>query len=412
MEKLFTERAHLMCPNMTFGIAISVSRDYEKERIADSFRILADDHPFLRAHLNVSEKDNDYFYDVTDTSMIDLVMLDDTLTGINDPKLVQEYERLTGYDWDITKEGLLKAVSWRCEDSTVFLFVFHHLLADGRGALNLAMEFADIYAENKRRGRAEEKLISAAELPKDSQLPWISKMLIKRANDEWDREAIEPLSYQRYHEFADCFVKQDKTKLTMIKTPASDLSKTIGECKAHSVTINDYLMAKMYREDQTDKIIIAKDLRDSLPCYHENALGNYATAFSVVIKKQNADIWKLAEAVHKKVQKVLSNPKDLYLVLQCYANLKPEVLDAAFMAAKGEFSSKSAAFIGKMFFGFEAPSGYSITNLGKIESKTVKSACFIPPASPAIRKTVGVLTVNGEMISCACCRETQEEKRR
>ena len=71
------------------------------------------------------------------------------------------------------------------------------------------------------------------------------------------------------------------------------------------------------------------------------------------------------------------------------------------MAAKGEFPSKSAAFIGKLFFGFEKPLGYSITNLGKIESKHIKSACFIPPASPAIKKTIGVLTVNGEMISCA-----------
>ena len=53
-----------------------------------------------------------------------------------------------------------------------------------------------------------------------------------------------------------------------------------------------------------------------------------------------------------------------------------------------------------MFFGFEEPKGYSITNLGKIESTSIKSAFFIPPASPAVRKTIGILTVNGEMYSC------------
>ena len=85
-------------------------------------------------------------------------------------------------------------------------------------------------------------------------------------------------------------------------------------------------------------------------------------------------------------------------------HLKPEVLDAAFMAAKGAFASKSAEFIGKMFFGFDAPKGYSITNLGRIENANLSGAFFIPPASPAIRKTVGVLTVNGEMRTCTCDR--------
>ena len=45
------------------------------------------------------------------------------------------------------------------------------------------------------------------------------------------------------------------------------------------------------------------------------------------------------------------------------------------------------------FFG--APKGYSITNLGRLESENIASACFIPPASPAMKKTQGVLTVNG-----------------
>ena len=177
------------------------------------------------------------------------------------------------------------------------------------------------------------------------------------------------------------------------------------ECKEHSVTINDLLMAKMYQEDNTDKIIIAKDIREILPFYNEGALGNYATAFSVVVKNRSNDVWALAAEVHKKVQKAIADPRSLYLVLQCYANLKPEVLDAAFMAAKGAFASKSAEFIGKMFFGFGEAKGYSITNLGKVENANISGAFFIPPASPAIRKTAGVLTVNGEMRTCVCERK-------
>lgn len=39
--------------------------------------------------------------------------------------------------------------------------------------------------------------------------------------------------------------------------------------------------------------------------------------------------------------------------------------------------------------------------LGKIETDAVDVAMFIPPASPAIKKTLGVLTTNGKMIVCS-----------
>lgn len=401
MEKIFTERAHLMCPGMNFGIAMSVNSVFDKERIAKAFRITAGNHPFLNAVLGYEKSDNSYFYDVTDTSKIGLTISDDLLTGIDDPKITEEYSRLTGYDWDIRTEGLLKAVVWRTVDKTVFLLVFHHLLTDGRGALGLAEEIAGIYAEDKAFAYVPEKLISSGnDLPADSKLPFISKTLVENANRNWIKEGNEPLSYDSYHQFADNFVKKDKVSISVKGTSADELGQMISDCREHSVTVNDLLMAKMFIEDKTDKIIIAKDLRDSLPFYNNGALGNYSTAFSIVIKKPGKDVWALAGEVHKKVQKVISNPKELYLVLQCYANLAPEVLDAAFMAAKGAFDSKSAKFIGKMFFGFDEPKGYSITNLGKIDSNSIGRAFFIPPASPAVRKTVGILTVNGEMYSC------------
>ena len=403
MEKIFTERAHLMCPHMNFGIAMGVAAVFDARLIKEAFDKLAGNHPFLNAVLGYDEKGNSYYYDVTGSSKVDLVISDDCLTGFEDPKLLTEYKRLTGYDWDIRTEGMLKAVAWNMNDKTAFLFVFHHLLADGRGALDLAKELAEIYAEGNDGSLAEEKLISSADdMPADSKMPFISRMLVDKANRDWEKERNKPLSFQEYHEFADSFVKDDQVKITLKKTSSEELGKLVSECREYSVTVNDLLMAKMYKDEKTDKIIIAKDLRDSLPFYNKGSLGNYSTAFSIVMKKQTEDIWKLAQEVHKKLQKTIASPKDLYLVLQCYARLKPEVLDAAFMAAKGKNASKSAEFIGKMFFGFEDAKGYSITNLGRIECDAVSSAFFIPPASPAIRKTVGVLTVNGEMTECLC----------
>ena len=90
----------------------------------------------------------------------------------------------------------------------------------------------------------------------------------------------------------------------------------------------------------------------------------------------------------------------LYLILQCYARLTPSLIDAAAISTLGDFDSKAGKFIGTAFFGFGSPMGYSITNLGKIESSSIDNAIFIPPASPAIKKIKGILTVNGRMNMC------------
>ena len=197
MEKIFTERAHLMCPHMNFGIAMVVARAFDARLIREAFDRLAADHPFLNAVLGYDEKDNSYFYDITGAPKVDLVITDDCLTGLEDPQLINEYERLTGYDWDIRNEGMLKAVVWGLPDKTTFLLVFHHLLADGRGALDLAMELAKDYAEGKSGSFAEEKLISSIDdLPADSKMPFVSRMLVDKANRDWDKEGHKPLSYQ------------------------------------------------------------------------------------------------------------------------------------------------------------------------------------------------------------------------
>ena len=87
-------------------------------------------------------------------------------------------------------------------------------------------------------------------------------------------------------------------------------------------------------------------------------------------------------------------------MLQCYAALDPGLLDAAMMASRGRFESKAAEFIGRNFFHMDKSGGYSITNLGKTESDVIEDAYFIPPASPAMKKTWGVLTINGKMRIC------------
>ncbi|MDY5869468.1 MAG: condensation domain-containing protein [Lachnospiraceae bacterium] len=404
-QYFYTERAHLMCPNMNFGIVCEINSPFSENRIRHTLSVLVKAHPFLTALLGYEEDTNRYFYNITSDSQVDLIVSDENITGLYDKLVISEYERLVSTDWNLTCEGMLKIVCWKQENKLCILFVFHHLLADGRAALSLVQEFAEYYVYGELPESVEEKLISSVDdFPDRSELPFISKILVDYANKRWKRENHQ-VSYEAYYNFANKFLQKDKVTHDIFVYDEETMSAIRSLCRENLVSVNDYLTAKMFEEDKTDKIIIASDLRKQLHCYSQGALGNYATAFSVRFKGKNADTVAIAGKVHKQVQKIMKTPASLYLILQCYARLTPSLIDAAAISTLGNFDSKAGRFIGTVFFGFQNPMSYSITNLGKIESRSIDNAIFIPPASPAVKKIKGILTVNGRMNICVSQRD-------
>ncbi len=239
MEYIFTERAHLMCPNMCFGIAMCINKEFSENLIADTVTKLSLAHPFIRAILSHEEKENRFFYDIRETSQAEINIYPDDIPGIESPEIMGEFERITARDFDLFKEGMLKISAWPSGTKTIVLMVFHHLLADGRGALELSKEFADFYVMGKEPSYADEKLISSAtEFPVNSGLPIFSKMLVNRANRQW-REENRRLTFDEYHRFADEFLKIDKVRHVLSVVGKSKMSKIAGRCKAESVTVND-----------------------------------------------------------------------------------------------------------------------------------------------------------------------------
>ena len=146
MQLIFTERAHLMCPHMNFGIVLSVRHPYGETRILETLKFLSSAHPFLQALLEYEIDRNLYGYRITDSPKIGIRMKEQEIAGIDAPEIMDEYRRLTSYEWNLFEEGMLKVSVWPAGEETCFLLVFHHLLADGRAALGLAEELADCYA--------------------------------------------------------------------------------------------------------------------------------------------------------------------------------------------------------------------------------------------------------------------------
>lgn len=390
-----SERAHFMCPNMHFGIIIELSAAFDEAKLRDSVQKLAKVRPFLRCVIAAEGSMDTLYYKDTGASKTELVVLR------NEDSLWDDYKKISETAWNVFEEGMLKLYAYPKEKGMTLLFIAHHLLTDGRGLLELVQTFAGIYTTGISSDIAEERLIESIEdLPEKSALSGISRFLVKRANKQWKKEN-HAVSYAQYCAFAKEYGQMHPVEFEMYEMEREELQTIIQECRNHGVSVNDWLMAEMYLRTGTEKIIIAADIRDQLKNYNPGSLGNYSTAMGIVYKAKSTNVMETAKEVRKCVQKHMNNTRALMLVLACYFEMEPALLDAAAISALGGFNSRAAQFVGGGMFGMSSPKSHSITNLGKVEDEKIDSLVFIPPASPAAKFTLGVVTLNGVLRACS-----------
>ena len=400
-QYVLTERAHFMCPNMHFGMIMEIEKEFKAEKVQETLDRMAEAHSFLKSLIAYEDGTDKLYYEVTEHSQVSCLIKEDIAT------LWEDYSKASEQDWNVFENGMLKVYVYPKKQEMTLLFIAHHLLVDGRGLLELVQEFANDYVGNIMPNYVEEQLIeSIHDLPEKSSLAGISKLLIKHANKQWKKENQE-VSYECYQSFVEEYSRSHKVEYRTYELSKDEVGQMGMLCKENGFTMNDLLMAQMYLKTRTNKIIIAADVRHALACYKAGALGNYSTAMGIVCKTKTTDIVQKAKEVHKQVQKHKNKNRSLMLVLACYLEINPTLLDAAAISALGGFESKAGSFVGGGMFGFSNPSSYSITNLGKVENQNIKSIMFIPPASPAAKLTLGVVTLNG--IMRACSSENNEE---
>lgn len=387
-----SERAHFMCPNMHFAVLMELDAPCDAEKLRETADRLAAAHPFLRSI--IAEENGELYYDVRPAHSIVPVIREGAA-------LMADYAKIAEEDWNIFTESMLKIWAAPSGQGVTVLLAAHHLLTDGRGLLTLAREFAANYVAGKSPSFAEEVLMeSIADLPKKSALSGISRLLVRRANAQWKKEN-HAVTWEQYRKFAVDYCKAHPVSYESWTVEPAEVERMAALCRENGVSMNDLLMAEMYLRTGTNKIIIAADIRGRFPRYVPGSMGNYSTAMGIRFRAKSADLVTTAKQVRQAVRKAMGSNRSLMLVLACYFEMDPGLLDAAAISALGGFESKAASFVGGGMFGFGGKGSYSITNLGKLDDENIRALTFIPPASPAAKFTLGVVTLNGTMRACA-----------
>lgn len=397
-QYILSERAHLMCPDMHFALCAEIAAAFDEARLADTLAALRRAHPLLGAVAARDDAGKWYYHVRPDAPGYTLMR--GAATPLTPGGLWDDYRSAAAGGWDAMRERLLRVLVYPSDGRFTVALIAHHLLCDGRGLLGLAGELANHYAAGEAPRYVEERLLSSLDdLPKGSDLPFVSRLVIKNANKRWAAEG-QKVNYADYLAFERRYLRDTPVKYSLDVYSCDRLDGIAADCKRHGVTVNDWLIAKMMREEGADKVVIAADIRARIACYAPGSLGNFSTALSVTSKAKAPDIMQKAVDVSRAVRRKMANNSQLFLVLACYFAMEPGLIDAAAIAALGGFDSKAARFVGGQMFGFAARQGCSVTNLGKFDNPHIASALFIPPASPANRVTSGVLTTNGVMTIC------------
>ena len=253
MEKQYirSERAHFMCPNMHFGILAYMDGKPDFSKVRSSLDRLSEAHPFLRSKMKYDEGSTDIFYDVGDSSAIEV----NERESID--SLWADYNKIGEKEWNVFENGLLKVFIYPVGEKMKILFVAHHLLGDGKCLLELVNEFANLYVQGIKPVFAQERLIQGIEdFPDKSDLTGVSKYLVRYLNKQWKKEQ-HLVSYEEYAKFAEEFARSNPVSHEVIRIDKQECISMRKYCKEHGITVNDLLMAKMYTAMQVNKIIIA-----------------------------------------------------------------------------------------------------------------------------------------------------------
>ncbi|MDR0879181.1 MAG: hypothetical protein LBN09_00585 [Clostridioides sp.] len=393
-QYVITERAHFMCPNMYFGIKAKILAEFNYQDVRFTIEMLTKAHPFLKSLITEEGTTGKLFYNL-DSELQIPIFEKNTRNSWDD-----DYKNITKNGWNIFRESLLKVIVYPEIEGFNIIFIAHHLLGDGRSILNLMCEFADCYSSRNVPKHVDEHLIqSVDDLPKGSDLSWISKIIVNKVNCDWQKEN-KIVGYSEYYNFEKDFIQKNPISFEIETAQDDKVEDLLNICRKRGISLNDYLVAEMMIKEKTNRVVIAVDIRDELICYSRGALGNYATAISVKNSFKTNNVIHKGRKVSKQIKKKLKNTRKKMLILTCYLQIDSKLIDAAAISTMGDFNSRTGKFLGSAILGYKKRRGYSVTNLGNTINPNIEEMVFIPPASPANIKTMGVVSVNNRLTKC------------
>lgn len=303
-----------------------------------------------------------------------------------------------------------------CDGKRDFVFLMHHLGGDGKSLCYFIETFLNCLCVSGKTPEYQPiKLLTSANLPKDSALPFAAKLLAKHYNKQWQKEqgkkAKQPQVQERCFSFKDMqtaydyFWQNHRTTISVQYTDAAALQQELAECKRHGIGYTSYTIAKLLKDESGKKSVgLAVDARPD----GNRTMSNQATGISVdYAYDSRKTLIENAACIDKLMKAKFAKPALKYFILQFMAAFEPPLVDAVNLEFAGCFHSKTSAKLAKLLGYGTNTKDFSITNLTKLDISTeysgsraslkIEDFVFVPPVVSYGKNIIGMVTLNGRL---------------
>lgn len=384
--KIETERADLFDVNMIITMKVELEKTPSFDQLKKAFDKACKCHEVLTSKIVIEESGQAFYVDN------DFVGSSFSQSDLSLQELIKENERLR---FKIEKGEFIRAFV----SSEELVFMMHHLGGDGKSLLYFIETFMKCLA-GESCAFVPFKNLTLKELPKNSSLPFLFKLLAENWNKKWDKSK-RIFNFEDMNKEYALFWEKHETKIEIKRYEKDQLEGLLKNAKEAGVSLTSYLITDLIK-NSAKKMDIGLAVDGRLD--KNRAIGNQATGISIQYKyKQKLSFEENAKKVQRLMKEKLSDDGNRFLILQFIGQLDPTLIDTMNLEHADYFHSKVTSRVAELLGYGKKTKDLSITNLTRVDipleygDNRIKEIIFIPPVVSYGKNIIGIVTCGNIM---------------
>lgn len=386
--RLRTERTHLFAPNIQIVQKVSIYGVPSIQALENAIRNACDLQESLNCKIVIDESGESRYEKTKVVVPINIVYEEWETIAIKQARTRMQIE-----EGELIRFFLIPK---KCE--TELVIVAHHLAGDGNSITYLIEDIMNILSGEKLSFK-KLKIIEGQDLPKESNMPFLTKLYIKNLNNKWLKE-------RKLYSFTDCkqvfkeywshidhdFFYHEFTK--------EETEYICQYAKKAAVTVNSLLTTVMLAiYSKKADVGLAVSIRGNY-----RGMANLVSGIAFKYKyKKRMSLIKNAQGVHKVIKKKLINPKINYFVLRFLDLLDGPFIDSACVNRYVHKIGNPSNTLCNLMQYSENLRDIGVSNLMKVDIRSnygemrIDHLVFLPPIVPYARRICGAVTLEGKL---------------
>ncbi len=277
----------------------------------------------------------------------------------------------------------------------------HHIAADGKSLVILLNDICDSL-EGVRVNYKPLNNLGAERIPANQKPLFPVYLLIQYMNRIWKKKGQPFFTWKEYYAVHKKFWNTSESEVILEEVGEEEVSRIRAACKEHKITVNSYILAKLFKENpEYQHICFPISLRNE-----NRSISNKAFMVRTRYRyNQKKSFWENAERLHRAARKLIENRKNRYELSLRVRCMEPSLLDSALLYTHLGYDNPISKLLAELIgYSGKRKTDLVVTNLTNLDISCkytrfqVKKPIVIAPTMSAGRNVVCIASFRNEMM--------------